>query len=594
MAFKPGIPNSFIALVVTTLTAVGLIVSGSLTLSKQAAGRVLYTETGGVATTTPNLAYASTTQTLTVANVSSTAVTVNNKNVCLADGTNCQSSGSQFTTSTQIVFGSGSNTPTSNANIITDGNGNITQAGSLTSNGSTTSSLSGSLILQPSGSATGSIQIFNTAATNTNTNSLILGFSGTAANIENYEQGSGGSGSVTISAVTGASQIPGNHRLNISSTSPVFKFSVAGTENSPTIEEIGTASGGIGASSGNQTALQVDTPIAQSGSAGYVLVSASTTETSTGSGSKVLFQGSVGQLTKFSVDDTGAVSSTGAITNSATATSTVTGPISASSTSVNLGVAGHPSLNFGAGNTAGFGDGLLDNPQGTVTLDAGGTSVVTFNSFGLTLNNNIVASGDNARSIGSISKAMSNVYTYGLNASGTTINFPNLTANLATDNFVCQSSTGTLFFESANCTVSSARFKDHIQAMKPSDLLSEVMELKPSSFQYKTGRGAGLLGTPDDQGFIAEEVAQIDPYLVAWEKNPSAADLAFEQANYPGAIRHDADGVAMIPRSVAYDHVGVLEAGAIQAQQAEIVALQNRVSVIDKIIKWIESLLIHK
>ena len=70
MAFKPGIPNSFIALVVTTLTAVGLIVSGSLTLSKQAAGRVLYTETGGVATTTPNLAYASTTQTLTVANVS--------------------------------------------------------------------------------------------------------------------------------------------------------------------------------------------------------------------------------------------------------------------------------------------------------------------------------------------------------------------------------------------------------------------------------------------------------------------------------------------------------------------------------------------
>lgn len=66
-----------------------LIVTGSLYLSSQPAGRILYTESGGAATTTQNLTYTTTTQVLGVPNlVVSTSGTVSGFSFDNATGTN--------------------------------------------------------------------------------------------------------------------------------------------------------------------------------------------------------------------------------------------------------------------------------------------------------------------------------------------------------------------------------------------------------------------------------------------------------------------------------------------------------------------------
>lgn len=81
---------NFVTSLGSLLTAlVALTISGSLYLSAQPAGRVLYTESGGAATTTPNLTYTTTTQILGVPNLNvSTSGTVNGLSWVNATGTN--------------------------------------------------------------------------------------------------------------------------------------------------------------------------------------------------------------------------------------------------------------------------------------------------------------------------------------------------------------------------------------------------------------------------------------------------------------------------------------------------------------------------
>lgn len=96
----------------------------------------------------------------------------------------------------------------------------------------------------------------------------------------------------------------------------------------------------------------------------------------------------------------------------------------------------------------------------------------------------------------------------------------------------------------ANCTVSSKRFKHDIS---PLDLggLSTLMELKPTQFAYNGSNEKRI-------GFIAEDIADIDPRLVGYDKD-----------NLPSSI----------------DPVGILSivTKAVQEQQAEIIAIKGSV-----------------
>ena len=70
--------TSVIFVVTSLLTAANLLVTGVFTLSQQPSGRIVYTESNGVATTTPNLRYTSSSQTVIVQNTSSTGIVFTN------------------------------------------------------------------------------------------------------------------------------------------------------------------------------------------------------------------------------------------------------------------------------------------------------------------------------------------------------------------------------------------------------------------------------------------------------------------------------------------------------------------------------------
>jgi uncharacterized coiled-coil protein SlyX len=71
---------------------------------------------------------------------------------------------------------------------------------------------------------------------------------------------------------------------------------------------------------------------------------------------------------------------------------------------------------------------------------------------------------------------------------------------------------------------SSRRFKDHI---KPMDKTSEsILALKPVTFHYKSDKNCSRRF-----GLIAEEVAEVDPNLVALDKEGKPYSVRYEQVN---------------------------------------------------------------
>jgi len=78
---------------------------------------------------------------------------------------------------------------------------------------------------------------------------------------------------------------------------------------------------------------------------------------------------------------------------------------------------------------------------------------------------------------------------------------------------------GTAVFVDANGQLgtisSSARFKDDIQDM--GDASSDVMKLRPVTFRYKQAQEDG--SHPLQYGLVAEEVAQVNPGLVQFDKD---------------------------------------------------------------------------
>jgi Chaperone of endosialidase len=128
--------------------------------------------------------------------------------------------------------------------------------------------------------------------------------------------------------------------------------------------------------------------------------------------------------------------------------------------------------------------------------------------------------------------------------------FPNVpSATGATSGYVCfTSSTGALSYDGTNtCLVSSEAYKKDVRALNPGSGLKEIEALRPISFEYLPQYNPGSLGP--QVGFLAEDVAKIDPRLTAFDPKTHA------------------------PRSVQYDHVTVILTLAVQQLHREIEAL---------------------
>lgn len=122
---------------------------------------------------------------------------------------------------------------------------------------------------------------------------------------------------------------------------------------------------------------------------------------------------------------------------------------------------------------------------------------------------------------------------------------------------LCGGATGEVIADSVACLASSGRFKERMQNIPASEALTEVLSLVPKSFYYTKKFNGRFQADPNYNGqfvgFKAEDVSKVDPRLVTWDE-------------------HTGKGVT--PHGVRYENLTALLAGAIKAQQSEIVALR--------------------
>lgn len=226
-----------------------------------------------------------------------------------------------------------------------------------------------------------------------------------------------------------------------------------------------------------------------------------------------------------------------------TGNSGVTGTFAVSST---LGVGGDTSLSGdiymlntkhlwwrNAANSAYYQMMTLD---GTNTFQIGTPSinnVVFYNAA------NVLPSGNNTISLGASGFAWGGLYAV----------LPSSTS--AQTGTVCYGSAGQFNYDpSLGCLTSSARFKMNIKPL--GSALSEVMALKPVSFERKPGYDEGQTG--EQVGLIAEDVAAVDPRLVG-----------YDDKGQPLGVRYAQGGVALLLK-------------AIQEQQDEITDLKKHMT----------------
>ena len=139
-----------------------------------------------------------------------------------------------------------------------------------------------------------------------------------------------------------------------------------------------------------------------------------------------------------------------------------------------------------------------------------------------------------------------------MNASGA-VTLSGLT-NAATGDYVCYNA-GLIEYDASTCTLSLAKYKQHIAPLRGA--LEEIMRLKPVQYQYRPEmkKGAAL-----HVGFIAEDVAKVDPRIAAYTDK--------------GVLE-----------SVDYEHITALDTKAIQEMQGEIVSLRHEVEALQAAVK---------
>jgi len=220
-------------------------------------------------------------------------------------------------------------------------------------------------------------------------------------------------------------------------------------------------------------------------------------------------------------------------------------------------------------------------------------------STNLFINGQINLGTNNITNLGSATGSLANIYSSGtiffVNATGTgtQISFPNLGAPSVSGNIVCfVTGSGRIGQQATNCTVSSAFFKEHIESLEPKELLAKALKLRAVSFDWKPGQapkeGTNGGGT-ESAGFIAEEVAMVDPQLVSYTSDFTPEQLAFDKKNYPNVILVK-DGKTLLPRTVDYARVTYVLTGALQAEDDRITALEERSGQTEGIWQKIKSL----
>jgi Chaperone of endosialidase len=129
-----------------------------------------------------------------------------------------------------------------------------------------------------------------------------------------------------------------------------------------------------------------------------------------------------------------------------------------------------------------------------------------------------------------------------------TVGFKNLSSVSTNQSaYLCLSSNNEVVQDSTTCLSSSARFKQNIEPLAASSSLAEVLALNPVSFQYTPAYNGSLQTDPNFNGtfvgFIAEDVAKIDPRLITVD---------------------DTGPTPNAPHGVRYENITALLAGAIQ------------------------------
>jgi hypothetical protein len=177
---------------------------------------------------------------------------------------------------------------------------------------------------------------------------------------------------------------------------------------------------------------------------------------------------------------------------------------------------------FGGGNTAIGSQALFHNATGATTGNAN-TAVGAVALFNNTIGSGNIALGNSA---GSSVTTANNTICIGSNVAGANVDNTTWIGNVYGATTVSGTTLPVIVSDSGQLGTasSSRRFKREIESMDKSS--EAILALKPVTFHYKSDK----TDTPQF-GLIAEEVAKVNPDLVARDKNGEiyTFSLAFEQ-----------------------------------------------------------------
>jgi hypothetical protein len=410
--------------------------------------------------------------------------------------------------------------------------------------GTVTSITAGStnIVITPSPlTTTGTVDLAGTITVGTSvTSPLIIG--GTTASSTLTLESTSGSGTTDkiifdTGSQTQAMQINTGGRVSIGTTSTGSLFNVYGgvsigttyvTSAAPTNGLLVQGNVGIGTTSSG-TALTVGT-IAGSASATGTLTLESTTGAGAG-GDSVIIQASGIPVATFQYASNSLpqiVMPTSEPSSYNFGTNVALGYASGNNNYFNGTVAGDNAYRVGSGARMFFGTSASTTPVAFLT--AGGVGIGT-----TTLRNSAVLDVQGT-----------------LNVAASTIYFQTLTTSSAGQTgTVCSGTGGLLTVDTTTtCLLSSMRFKKDIESSPYG--LAEVMKMQPRTFYYKDDRNGDVNLKRQQIGFIAEEMVNVVPDLVALEK----------------------DGKT--PKSVAYQNLTAVLVKAVQEQQHEIDDLKGK------------------
>jgi hypothetical protein len=134
--------------------------------------------------------------------------------------------------------------------------------------------------------------------------------------------------------------------------------------------------------------------------------------------------------------------------------------------------------------------------------------------------------------------------------------------------------TGAVFYD-----VSSGRYKKDVEELDPT-IVDKMEALRPVWYKSTPQATGGNDPSWSYYGFIAEEVAQLDPRLVGWDYRDEDCDIVI---GTEGGLmsRTPNKGAQKVPHSVHYDRLTVFAIAMAKKHKAEIAALTARVEALE-------------